>query len=44
MRGTDVLASARELDGRQLLLVVLLKRGGGGLEELGLVDGEGFDV
>ena len=44
VRGTDVLAAAGQLDGGQLCLVVLLEGGGGGLQELWLVDRKGFDV
>ena len=40
----DLLAAARQLDRDELLLVVPLEGGPELLDDLGLVDGEGFDI
>lgn len=42
--GMHMLTATRELDSRQLLLVVLLKGRGSRLEEIGLRDGKSFDI
>ena len=44
LTGSNILTTSWQLDHCQLLLVVLLKRGMGGLEDLGLFDGECFDI
>ena len=40
----DLLGAARQLDGDELLLVIPLEGGLELFDDLGLVDGEGFDI
>ena len=40
----DLLGAARQLDGDELLLIIPLEGGLELFDDLGLVDGEGFDI